>query len=160
MNLRRAQWTVLFLPVLATYATPLRPPRPVPLFVTNTTCTPGPCRPIRILGFPLHKVHVPNGGWKIDLGTVTTATACLTIPATTVFRVTEQPSGRSGTTLWTSRDSFALASRPPGVEVFSAFAMTQDFVPENARAWRVALPGDSTDTAVARVRPMKGRVRC
>lgn len=156
---RWVRWTAFLLPVLATYSSPAAP-RAVPLFVTNTTCTPGPCRPIRILGFPMSRLRVPSGLWNIELGTITTAKACFMIPATTNFRVTDQPSGRTDTTFWTTRDSMALGWRRPKVETFTATPSTEYFVPQHARAWRVALPSDTTDTATITVRPVKGRSSC
>jgi hypothetical protein len=153
------RWTVLLLPVLATSFSS-RAPRRVPLFVTNTTCTHGPCRPIRILGFPMSQLRVPGGLWNIELGTITAESACFMIPATTKLRVTEQPAGRTETTIWTTRDSMALGWRPPKVEKFTATPSTEYFVPQHARAWRVALPVDTTDAATTLVHPLQGRSSC
>jgi hypothetical protein len=159
MNFRRASWMALLLPVFATYSSPAAPPRRVPLFVVNTTCTPGPCQAVRILAYPWSHVHSPGGLWKIDLGTITTRTTCLMIPATSMFRMMMW-SGVTDTTFWTTRDSMALGTRPPGAEILSATPSTEYFVPQNARAWRVALPADTTDTTTMLMRPMKGRARC
>ena len=157
---RRIRWAVFLFPVLATYSSPIGAPRSVPVLVTNTTCTPGPCEAVRILAYPWSELHTPGGMWKIDLGTITTPTACVTIPATSEFRITEEPSGKTTIIPWSTRDSVALGTRRPGVEIFSATPSTAWFVPRRARAWSVALPGDSTDTASARVRPLRGRLTC
>jgi len=157
---RRIRWTAFLFPVLATYSSPNDAPRSVAVLVTNTTCTPGPCEAVRILAYPWSELHTPGGMWKIDLGTITTATACVTIPATSEFRITEQPSGKTTIFPWTTRDSVALGTRRPGVEIFSATPSTEWFVPQRARAWSVALPGDSTDTASVRVHAVHRRVTC
>jgi hypothetical protein len=157
---RHLRWTALLFPVLATYSSPIDAPRSVPVLVTNTTCTLGPCAAVRILAFPGSELHTPGGMWKIDLGTITTATACVTIPATSDFRLTEQPSGTTTIFPWTTRDSMALGTRRPGVQIFSATPSTVWFVPQRARAWSVALPGDTTDTAGIRVHPVQGRAGC
>jgi hypothetical protein len=157
---RRIRFAALLLPMLATAASPTDAPRSVPVLVTNTTCTPGPCEAVRILAFPWSEFHTPGGMWKIDLGTITTPTACVTIPATAEFRITEQPSGKTTILPWTTRDSVALGTRRPGVEIFSATPSTEWFVPQRARAWSVALPGDSTDTAGVRVHAVRRRVTC
>jgi hypothetical protein len=157
---RGIRWTVFLFPVLATYSSPIDAPRSVPVLVTNTTCTPGPCRAVRILAYPWSELHTPGGMWKIDLGTITTPTACVTIPATSAFRLIEEPSGKTTVFPWTTRDSVALGWRQPGEELFSARPSTVWFVPQRARAWSVALPGDTTDTADVRVHPLRGRAAC
>ncbi len=140
----RVLWRALLLPVLATYSSPIAPPRSVPLMVTNTTCTPGPCQAIRILAFPQNQPRTPGGWWSIDLGTVTTPTTCVWIPPSAHFTITDISTGRSVVVKsWTSGDSLALGSWASSGAPFQATPSTEWFVPQRARAWRVALPGSA-----------------
>ena len=72
----------------------VEPSQSVTLQVTNQTCSPGPCAPLQILAFPSNQPKTPGGFWSLDLGVVTAASACLTIPANATFRV----SGSGATT--------------------------------------------------------------
>src|SRR3982751_2364668 len=156
----RLLWGALLLPMLALYSSPIGPPRSVPLMVTNTTCTPGPCQAIRILAFPQNQPRTPGGLWSLDLGIVTTPTACVRIPPSAHFTIKDVSNGASEVVPWTSRDSLALGSWAPTAARFTATPSTEWFVPQGARAWRVALPGDSTTRVSGRVYPVTGRMRC
>src|SRR5690349_19692356 len=114
----RILWGALLLPILAWYSSPIGPPRSVPLMVTNTTCTPGPCQAIRILAFPQHQPRTPAGWWSLDLGTVTTPSACVRIPPTAHFTINDVSNGTSVVVPWTSRESLALGSWAPTGERF------------------------------------------
>jgi hypothetical protein len=115
------------------------PGRPVTLLVTNTTCTPGPCVPVRVLAFPDNQPHTPGGLWRIDLGVVSTASACGTIPASAEFRVTGPP---EGTTVWhwSTRNGVSLGGLLPGELALAAGPSTSSFVPMSESGWSVTLP--------------------
>lgn len=121
-------------------------PPSVTILVTNSTCNPGPCTSVRVLAFPddQHQPHTPGGLWSLDLGIVSTASACLTIPAGAEFNVT----GPNGTTtfLWSTANGLALGSLSPSDAVLQATPSTGRFVPSSAAGWSVALPGIATPT--------------
>jgi hypothetical protein len=136
-------WSALLLPVLATCSSPVAPPRSVPLLITNTTCTPGPCQAIRILAFPQNQPRTPGGWWSLDMGVITTATACVRIPPSAHFTIREAGTDRSVDIPWTSGDSLALGPWAPTGARFQATPSTEWFVPQSAPGWRVALPGSA-----------------
>lgn len=122
---------------------------PATVMVTNTTCDPGPCIPLAIRGFiPKFLVpgQAPSGAMAI--GTVDSASACLTIPASDSLVVI----GPSDTTVtrWTQDDDVILTAGDArgltdhGYTPFEPpMAYTQEFVPAVAPGWHVAFPGDS-----------------
>ena len=116
------------------------PARPVTVLVTNTSCTPGPCVPLRVLAFPDNQPHTPGGLWRIELGVVSTASACMTIPASAEFRVTGPP---EGTTVfrWNTGNGVSLGSLLPGEPAAPAGPSTSSFVPMSESGWTVTLPG-------------------
>jgi hypothetical protein len=115
----------------------------VTLLVTNVTCNTGPCVPLQILGFPDNQPLTPGGLWSIDLGTVTGPSACLTLPASREFRVTNTGTGAVTTTSWTVADPLSLGSLTDPNERIRAQPSTHDFVPSSAAGWSVAFPGGS-----------------
>jgi hypothetical protein len=122
----------------------LGPPRSVPLLVTNTTCTPGPCQAIRILAFPTKQFRTPGPFWSFTLGTITGATGCLRIPPTAIHSISDAGLGRTVVVrTWTSRDSLALGASAPSEPRPMESPSTEWFVPQRARAWQVALPGSA-----------------
>ena len=76
------------------------------------------------------------------------------------FTIKDVGNGTSDVVPWTSRDSLALGSWAPTAARFTATPSTEWFVPQRARAWRVALPGDSTTHVSGRVYPVMRRLRC
>ena len=136
-------WTALLLPVFAACSSAVAPPASVSVLVTNATCIPGPCQAIRILGFPQDQPRTPGGLWSIDLGIISAASACLTIPSEASFRVIDASSGKADTVTWTNRDSVALGSLAPAESRFQPGPTTEYFVPQHERGWSVALPGSS-----------------
>ena len=62
----------------------------VRLLVTNSACTPGPCQTVEVLAFPRNFPHTPGGRWRIELGTLSAASACLAIPPEAKFLLVEQ----------------------------------------------------------------------
>ena len=128
-------------------------PEHVVLAVRNTTCDPGPCQAIRVLGFPQQQPRTPGGAWSLDLGVVSTATACLIIPASAQFTVTEASTGAVAVTDWTAYDSLTLASWSPTEPRFTAGPTTSAFVPGRANAWDVSLPGTTAPVPAAPCAP-------
>lgn len=120
---------------------PTEPPPSVTLLVTNSTCSSGQCSPYQVRGFWTHQpVQTPGGPWSIDLGTISTGSACLTLPSADTFRVNETPY------IWTSRDSLSLGILEPGSWVWLAIPSTSAFVPASSAGWRVTLPGGTVVT--------------
>jgi hypothetical protein len=116
----------------------------VRLLVTNSTCTPGPCQTVKVLAFPQNFPRTPGGRWRIELGTLSTASACFAIPPESKFLMVEQhPNGVEDTSFvrWTSRDSLALGTLAPDENWAAVGPSTGYFVPQRRRGWRVALPG-------------------
>jgi hypothetical protein len=119
---------------------------PVTLLVTNATCDSGTCSPIEVRGFPSDQPNTPGGPWSLKLGTVSTASACLTLPSADTARVTNADTGETTTYVWTIDDLLALGTLEPGESWFQAKASTSEFVPGNAAGWAIALPGATTAT--------------
>ncbi|MCG6988835.1 MAG: hypothetical protein LJF06_11735 [Gemmatimonadetes bacterium] len=127
---------------------------PATLRVTNATCRYPPggnavCDTLQILAFPgdAEQPHTPGGFWSLDVGTVATASACLTLPDTATFRII----GPSDTVVisWTRDDSVSLGALEPGASRLMAMPSTRGFVPANAQGWSVTLPGDTMAIAAA-----------
>lgn len=112
--------------------------QPVHVLVTNATCSSGQCTAIRVRAFPDNQPHTPGGLWSLDLGTVSSASACLTIPATAKFEVT----GPEGTTTyrWTTDRPLSLGALLPSESALQAAPSTTSFVPSSADGWAVTLP--------------------
>ena len=118
-------------------------PEPAPsatLLVTNATCDPGPCSTFRVRGFPNNLPAVPGGPLTLDLGTVSTESACLTLPSADTFWINQTPS------IWWSRDSLSLGIQEPGQFRGHVSRSTTEFVPANSAGWSVTLPGGTTAT--------------
>jgi len=122
-----------------TSTTEPEPPPSVTLLVNNPTCDSGPCSFYQVRGFWTHQpVQTPGGPWSIDLGTVSTETACLTLPSADTFRVNGTPY------IWTSRDPLSLGILEPGQFLGQASPSTIEFVPASSAGWSVTLPGGTT----------------
>jgi hypothetical protein len=108
---------------------------------------------MRVLAFPNIQPHTPGGAWSLDLGTVTGPSACLIIPASATFRVTDDGSGKVTIYTWTSADSLALAAIAPTQSRIQASPRTGSFSPATAIGWSASPPGSSnvsrTNTACA-----------
>jgi hypothetical protein len=135
--------SVLLLSAIAC-SSPVEPSHSVTLQVTNQTCSPGPCTTLQILAFPSNQPHTPGGLWSVDLGVVTTASACLIIPGNATFRVTGP--GATTTYTWTSGIPLSLGTLLPTESRLQASPSTGTFVPANASGWSVILPGASGPT--------------
>lgn len=133
---------VLALLVVSACTSPAEPEPPpsVALLVTNATCSSGQCSSFQVRGFPSNQPNTPGGFWSLDLGTVSTGSACLTLPPADTFWVNAVPS------VWTSHDSLSLGIVEPGSGVLLAIPSTSRFVPASSAGWSVTLPGG---TAVA-----------
>jgi hypothetical protein len=130
---------VLLLATLACSSTTESLPT-VTLLVTNATCNTGQCTPIEALGFPSNQPHTPGGFWSIDLGLVTGASACLTLPPSGEFRVGNASTGASTVYSWTVADSLALSAEPAPADRLRAVPITGPFVPAGAAGWSIILP--------------------
>src|SRR6476619_6750508 len=119
----------------------------VRLLATKSTCTPGPCQTVEVLAFPQNFPRTPGGRWRIELGTLSTASACFAIPPEAKFLLVEQhTNGVNDTSFvrWTSRDSLALGTLAPSENWVDGGPSTGYFVPQRRRGWRVELPGMSS----------------
>ena len=124
----------------------LTEPRPVKLLVTNTSCGPDGCTAFHVLAIPENQPNTPAGYWSIDLGEVTTASACLTIPATATFKIIDAGTGATTTVTWTTRKNVSLGARMFGQLPMQSSPSTGTFVPAAHDGWRTALPGSATPT--------------
>lgn len=122
------------------FVTPTEPPPSVTFLVTNGTCSSGQCSSFEVRGFPGNLPPVPAGNRSLYMGTVSTESACLTVPAADTFWIGETP------TVWTSYDSFSLGILYPGEGWPEAKGSTNWFAPARSAGWRVTLPGDTLVT--------------
>lgn len=113
----------------------------VRLFVTNTTCDPGPCVTLDVRAFPDDQPHTPGGLWSIEVGTVEGEFDCLLLPRSGTFRVIDASSARTTTYTWTLSDPLSLGALRPGESGIMAVPSTETFVPAAAPGWSVSLPG-------------------
>jgi len=120
------------------------PQGPITLLVTNATCDPGPCEALTVRGFPEEQPHTPGGLWSIEVGTVAAPFACLTLPPSGEFHVTNADTGATTTYTWTLADPIALGTVATGASALMATPSTGEFVPSSAPGWRVTLPGGTT----------------
>lgn len=117
------------------------------LLVINATCDSGPCVAFQVRGW--ESIFVvpgqPPAGF-VQVGEVTSATACLQFPDSVRFTGTEVDSlgrvVRADTIYWTPANSIGLSALASGSGAFSppfAFADSA-IVPANAPGWRVTFP--------------------
>jgi len=137
-----AAWISLLLGALGCSST-VQPRAGVTLLITNGTCETGPCAPLQILGFPSNQPHTPGGFWSVDLGLVSASSACLTLPPSATFRVTDASTGATTTYTWTTANGFSLGALQPPASRIQATPSTGAFVPANAAGWSVTLPAGS-----------------
>jgi hypothetical protein len=121
----------------------VQPRADVTLLITNGTCETGQCMPVQILGFPSNQPHTPGGFWSVDLGLVSAATACLTLPPSATFRVIDASTGATTTYTWTTAEGLSLGALQPPASRIQATPSTGEFVPASARGWSVTLPAGS-----------------
>jgi hypothetical protein len=111
------------------------------LLVTNTTCAAGPCAAFEVLAFPENQPATPGGMWSLDLGPVTGASACLTIPGSAAFTITDAGSGAKTVVRWTSAQRASIGFVTSSQSRLQASPSTGTFVAAHAAVWSVALPG-------------------
>ncbi len=144
-------WTCLLLPVViagcSSYGSTESNPSSVTIRITNTTCASGTCTPLRVLAFPFTQPHTPGGYWSLDLGVIRTASACVTLPPSASFSVTDAGSGKVTTYSWTTSDGVSLGAIAESSSRIQASPSTNQFVPTNAAGWSVALPSESSVTS-------------
>lgn len=140
----------LVLGVALSCSSSLEPRSDVTLLVTNETCQAGQCDSVYVLGFPSKQVNTPGGPWYIELGVVTTPTACLTIPPTATFRIGTPENPNEQVILWSNGEPLTLGTEST-MRVFlgSLSASTAAFVPANAAGWAITLPSGSHATPAA-----------
>lgn len=119
------------------------PVAPSKLLVTNTTCGAGPCATFEVLAFPENQPATPGGMWSLDLGAVTGPSACLTIPASAEFTITDAGSGAKRVVRWTTAQRASIGFITSSQFRLQASPSTDTFVPAHAAAWSVALPGNA-----------------
>jgi hypothetical protein len=110
--------------------------------VTNATCQVAPCPSQHILGFPSRQPATPGGMWSLDLGTLITPTACLTLPRSASFYIIDVATNDTTTIRWTTADGLSLGVLQPQASRIQATPSTSAFVPASAPGWSVAFPGD------------------
>lgn len=123
---------------------PTGPGPSVTILVTNATCSSGQCSSLRIRGFVIHGPITPGGYWTMELGTVSTGSACLTLPSTDTFRIGTPT--EIDTLIWTPADPLALGILEPGEFWWSDRPDTDGFVPASSAGWSVTLPGGTAVT--------------
>jgi len=113
------------------------------LLVTNTSCAAGPCLTFEVLAFPENQPMTPGGLWSLDLGGVAGASACLTIPASAAFTITDAGSGARTVVRWTTEHPVSIGFVTSSQSRLQASPSTGTFVAAHAAAWSVALPGNT-----------------
>ena len=144
----RAVFLTPFLLVLSCSESPTEPPSVVTLRVTNSSCASGECSTYEIILLPKDPPLVtPGGPWYVEMGTVSTASACLTFPASASFGWGQQESeGVKVITWevgWTPRDAVSIGVMDAGFRWLDARSSTDDFVPTKAGGWSITVPGGS-----------------
>jgi hypothetical protein len=91
-----------------------------------------------VLAFPGNQPNTPGGLWSFDLGAVTGASACLTIPPSAAFTVNADTVER-----WTTSSPLSIGLVTPGQSAIQAAPSTGTFVPAHAAVWSVSLPGNA-----------------
>jgi len=119
------------------------PVLPSKLLVTNTSCAAGPCLTFEVLAFPENQPNTPGGLWSLDLGGVTGTSACLTIPASAAFTITDAGSGAKRVVRWTTAQRASIGFVTSSQSRLQASPSTGAFVAAHSAVWSVALPGNT-----------------
>ena len=125
-------------------SSPEQPRVGVTLLVTNATCAPGPCTTQRVFLFPSNGPITPGGLWALDLGLMTGAEMCATIPTSAKFlliQVNENGTADTTTITWTNLRAAELGSVDTTAPFFAAMPSTSEFVAASSAGWSVTLPG-------------------
>jgi len=119
---------------------------PSTLLVTNDTCVNGQCDSLKVLVFPSNQPATPGGYWYLDLGRMTTAQACFTLPSSAKFLIVgvNPDSSRDTTTItWTSAMPASLGTLAPSGNWILAAPSTTAFVPSSSPGWSIKMPSGS-----------------
>ncbi len=128
-------------------------PTRVTVLVTNQTCAPGPCAAIRVLAFPDNQPNTPGGAWSLNLGVVSTASACVVLPPIAAFYVIAEPEHDTTTFTWTTARHVTLGGQPEAASTLHASSTTDAFVAMSAAGWSVELPGGTRAVPAAPCTP-------
>jgi len=110
------------------------PSGPIMINVTNATCSSGQCTSMQVVAHLQLTTPPPPGGWIVILGTVSSPSACLVIPASGTFNGTV--GGTPKPVQWSTSNTFTLTGD-------NAAQPTREFVPDQAPGWSVTFPGGS-----------------
>ncbi|HWG53762.1 MAG TPA: hypothetical protein VN677_10750 [Gemmatimonadaceae bacterium] len=128
----------------------------VTLLVANASCQSGHCDAFDVLAFPSNQPSTPGGFWSLDLGPITTAQQCFTLPPTAQFRVIGQHSNGTADTVtytWTDASSLSLGAMTPSQPRLQAQPVTSAFVPATAAGWAITIPSGTQATPAAACTP-------
>jgi hypothetical protein len=128
----------------------------VTLLVTNASCQSGHCDAFDVLAFPSNQPNTPGGLWSLDLGRITTAQQCFTLPPTAQFRVIGQHSNGTADTVtftWTNASSLSLGALTPSQPHLQALPVTGAFVPATAAGWAITILSGTQATPAAACTP-------
>jgi hypothetical protein len=90
----------------------------------------------------------------LDLGVITTPSACVTLPRTAAFYVIEVPGNDTTTFTWTTAKPVSLGAQAASLgTVVLTLTATDTFVPMSASGWSVDLPGGTKAVPAAPCTP-------
>ena len=147
MQLTRFFVPVLFAAIACTKTVIDPAPGVVTIKVTNTTCISDSCAPIHVLAFPDKQPLTPGGMWSLDLGIVSTRTACLTLPDHAEFTVSGPSPSDKVVYTWTSADRVSLGAISTSESRIQAHPSTDSFVPTESKGWEITMPAGARVTA-------------
>ncbi|MEO7966351.1 MAG: hypothetical protein ABIT38_20810, partial [Gemmatimonadaceae bacterium] len=101
----------------------------VTLLVENATCTAEGCGELNVFAFPNSSYITPGGPWRVTLGSVTTASACLVIPASAEAHITDAGTGQTTTFTWHTSQALALGAKQPLEKNLFPLSSTPEFIP-------------------------------
>jgi len=137
-------------------SSPEQPRAGVTLLVTNATCAPGPCTAQRVFLYPGNQPLTPGGMWAVDLGLMTGAEMCATIPTSAKFlliQVNENGTADTTTITWTNLRAAELGSVDTTTPFFAALPSTSEFVAASSAGWSVTLPSGTQAVAAKACTP-------
>lgn len=134
-------------------------PRPdVTLLVTNETCASGTCGSLDVLLFPRSQPNTPGGLWHLNLGAMTTAQTCFTLPASAKFLIigdNADGSSDTSTVAWSNAQAIRLGTWPSHTPSFQALPSTEVFVPAASAGWSISLPSSKVAATAKACRPAR-----
>ena len=116
----------------------------VTVLVVNQGCR-YHCPAMRVLAYPTGGVLTPGFDWSVELGIMTSSTACFTLPESLTQTVVEVGTNYADTFTftWTQSKPISLGSVSDAMPDWHAVATTDEFVPAAAKGWKTFLPGTS-----------------